>query len=234
MLPQLRGLFPASVRVVELSDPARAEPLYSEEQPAIARAVDKRKTEFALGRTAARMALAELGIPPGPLPPNADRSVAWPACAWGSITHAEGICAAIAALRRDHAGIGIDAEVRARVRRALWDHVATPREIAWFESAGSDDDAAERATLLFSAKEAFYKAQFCVSAAWVGFHDVELTFGTPDTFVVELQVDVTTAFRKGERFAGRYALSRRHALTGIVLPPPDIEAPERSSDQPGT
>ena len=219
MLTELHGLFPHSVRVVELSDPARAAPLYPNEEPAVARAVDKRKVEFALGRTAARMALAELGIAPGPLLPQPDRSVGWPSTAWGSITHADGFCAAIAALRRDHAGVGIDAEVRARVRPELWGHVASPREITWFESAASDHEAAERATLLFSAKEAFYKAQFCVSAAWVGFHDVELAFESPDRFVVELLVDVTTAFRKGERFAGKYALSAHHALTGIVLAP---------------
>lgn len=219
MLAELRRLFPPSVRVIELSDPAGAEPLYPEEQAAIARAVDKRKVEFALGRTAARKALAALGVAPGPLPHNADRSVAWPPTAWGSITHADGICAAVAALRRDHAGIGIDAEVRARVRPELWEHVAGPEEIAWFHAAGEPEQAAERATLLFSAKETFYKAQFCVSRAWVGFHDVILTFDAHDGFVVELRVDVGDAFRRGQRFAGKWACTERHALTGMVLPP---------------
>jgi 4'-phosphopantetheinyl transferase EntD len=206
--------------VVELSDPSLAEPLFPIEQQAIARAVDKRKIEFALGRTAARKALAQLGIAPAPLPPNDDRSVAWPSEVWGSITHADGICAAIASRRSDHAGIGLDAEVRGRVRRELWDHVATAREITWFEAARGEAEACERATLMFSAKEAFYKAQFCVSAAWVGFHDVELTFDERrGTFEVVFLVDVTNAFAKGERFVGSYAQSDHHALTGIVLAP---------------
>ena len=218
MVAELRGLFPSSVRVIELSDPARAEPLYPVEQAAIVRAVDKRKIEFALGRTAARKALAELVVAPGPLPHNDDRSVAWPDAAWGSITHADGICAAVATLRRDHAGIGIDAEVRGRVRPELWDHVAGPAEIGWFEAAGSTAQAAERATLLFSAKETFYKAQFCVSRAWVGFHDVILTIDESHGFTVELLVDVADAFRRGQRFTGTWAYSDQHALTGMVLP----------------
>lgn len=220
MHPELSRLFPPSVRVVELSDPLLAEPLYPVEEQAIERAVEKRKIEFALGRTAARKALAQLGIDQAALVHNADRSVAWPSAAWGSITHADGICAAIAALRSDHAGIGVDAEVRARVRRDLWHHIATEREIAWFEAAASEREKAERATLLFSAKEAFYKAQFCVSRTWVGFHDVELRCDDRDTFEVTMLVDVATAFTRGQRFAGRYAFLPEHVVTGVALAPP--------------
>jgi len=228
MSPELLQLFPTSVRVVELSDPALAAPLYPIEEQAILRAVEKRQIEFALGRTAARAALTALGIAPGPLAPNADRSVDWPQQAWGSITHADGMCVAIAALRRDHAGLGIDAEVRGRVRRDLWQHIATPSEITWFEEARDERAAAERATLLFSAKEAFYKAQFCVSRAWVGFHDVTLRCDERDAFEVELLVDVADAFARGQRFLGRYALLAGHVVTGVTLAPGAPGAPPGS------
>lgn len=219
MLRALLSLFPATVRVVELSDPDLAEPLFPEEELAIARAVEKRKVEFALGRTAARMALRALGFASVPLPPKADRSVAWPEGAWGSITHAERICAAIAARHSDHAGIGLDAEVDRRVQRNLWSHIATPREIARLEALGDAHEAARRATLLFSAKESFYKAQFCASQAWVGFHDAELSFDDDGGFEVTLLVDVAGCFTRGQRFAGRYAFTDQHVLTGLVLPP---------------
>lgn len=222
MHPELPRLFPETVHVVELSDPARSAPLYPVEAQAIERAVEKRKIEFALGRTAARAALSAIGVAPGPLAPNADRSVDWPPEAWGSITHADGMCAAIAALRRDHAGIGIDAEVRGRVRRDLWQHIATPLEIAWFDAAPDARVAAERATLLFSAKEAFYKAQFCVSRAWVGFHDVTLRCDERDAFEIELLVDVEESFTRGQRFVGRYVQLEGHVVTGIVLAPPSL------------
>lgn len=213
------ALFPATVRGAELSEPALAEPLFAEEEVTIARAVDKRRVEFALGRTAARRALGELGVPPVALPQRKDRAVEWPAEAWGSITHADGICIAIAARRSDHAGIGIDAELKERVRRDLWRHIATEREVAWLESALDQDVAAARATLLFSAKEAFYKAQFCVTQAWVGFHDAELTFDASGAFEVRLLVDVADKLAKGSRFEGRYGMLAQHVLTGLVLPP---------------
>jgi 4'-phosphopantetheinyl transferase EntD len=210
-------LFPAHVRYAELSAESAHEPLFAEEADYVARAVDKRKREFALGRTCARRALAGLGIAPQPLIANADRSVRWPAEAWGSITHAEGFYAAVAALRSDLRGIGIDAEQRGRVQEKLWSHVASAREIAWFRAAGSERAAAERATLLFSAKEAFYKAQYCVSATFVGFHEVEVEFDEAGEFVVTVVSDIARFFARGQRFAGRYAQLSEHVVTGLAI-----------------
>jgi len=79
--------------------------------------------------------------------------------------------------------------------------------------------AAERATLLFSAKEAFYKAQYCVSQTFVGFHEAELRFDEHGQFEVTLQGDVGTFFRAGSAFHGRYALLDAHVVTGLVIAP---------------
>jgi 4'-phosphopantetheinyl transferase EntD len=205
------------VAYAELSAEGAIEPLFAEEAAYVARAVDKRKREFALGRTCARRALSALGIAAQPLIANADRSVRWPSEAWGSVTHTEGFCAAVAVLRTHLRGIGIDAEMRGRVQEKLWSHVASAREIAWFRAATSEREAAERATLLFSAKEAFYKAQFCVSATFVGFHEVELDFDDAGGFVVTVMSDIASAFVRGSQFSGRYAQLRDHVLTGLVL-----------------
>ncbi len=217
-LSELFGrLFPSDVVGVELSDPARAEPLYGEEESVVERAVEKRRVEFALGRTAARKALARLGLPPGPLVQNKDRSVLWPDAAWGSITHADGICAAVATLRTHHAGIGLDAELRGRVKRELWSHIATEREQAWLSENDDVEEQAARATLLFSAKEAFYKAQFCASRGWVGFHDAELRFADTGDFEVELLIDVGITFQRGQCFQGRWGFLPKHVVTGLVI-----------------
>ena len=218
MRPELRALFPEVVVGAELARPGDAEPLFSEEEAYVARAVETRRLEYALGRTCARRALAALGLSPLPLPSNTDRSVRWPAGFWGSITHTKGLCAAVAARHGDVAGVGIDAEERARVTPKLWSQIASPREIAWFESAGDAATANERATLLFSAKEAFYKAQFCVSRTFVGFHEVELEFAAT-TFRVRLEGDVGDVFRKGSEFTGHYALLAEHVVTGLVIAP---------------
>jgi 4'-phosphopantetheinyl transferase EntD len=215
----LRTLFPSTVTSAAAVDTEGSDsaPLYPEEAAHIARAVDKRRREFALGRACARSALAALGVAPGPLPSLPDRSVAWPAAAWGSITHTEGLCAAVAVRRSDAAGIGVDVEVRGRVGQQLWRHIATERERRWLDEPPAPHEKAERATRLFSAKEAFYKAQYCVSRAWVGFHDVELTLDDDGVFTVELVVDVGDVFRRGTRFSGRVHETREHVLSGLIV-----------------
>lgn len=216
MRDELKALFPDIVKGAEAP---HGEPpaLFDEELALVARAVDKRLREFAHGRACARQALAQLGVAPQPLLVNADRSVAWPDAAWGSITHTDGLCLAVAARREHLSGIGIDAEVRGRVSDKLWSHIASEREIAWFRAAADAREAAERATLLFSAKEAFYKAQFCVSRTFVGFHEAELTFDDDRAFRVRLMCDVGDAFVRGSEFSGRYALLSGHVVTGLVI-----------------
>ncbi|HEX6243235.1 MAG TPA: 4'-phosphopantetheinyl transferase superfamily protein [Polyangiales bacterium] len=219
---QLRALFPACVELcaTQLENDARPEleaPLYPEEAEHIARAVPKRLREFTLGRTCARQAMAALGLPPAPLPANEDRSVRWPDAVWGSITHTEGLCAAVAARRDALRGVGIDAEVRGRVTEKLWEHIANPAEIRWFRAGGDALTQAERATLLFSAKEAFYKAQYCVTRTYVGFHEVTLDFDPSGEFRVTLQNDIASAFARGATFAGRYVQLSGHVVTGLVI-----------------
>jgi 4'-phosphopantetheinyl transferase EntD len=218
MRPEVRSLFPDYVAGVELIAAEDCELLFPEEEAHIARAVDKRRVEFALGRTCARRALEQLGIPRGPLLAQQDRSVAWPEAAWGSITHADGYCAAIAALRSDVRGLGIDAEVKTRVHRKLWKQIANESETEWLDQTGDEDSALLRAGMLFSAKESFYKAQFCISRAWVGFHDADLRFDTSGNFDVTLLVDVPNHFAAGDMFSGRYVVLDEHVVTGIVIP----------------
>jgi 4'-phosphopantetheinyl transferase EntD len=213
----IAALFPPEVKGVELSAPELAEPLFPEEELAIARAVEKRRIEFALGRTAARRALGVLGVPPVPLIANADRSVAWPAAAWGSITHADGLCAAVAALREHVAGLGIDAEVKDRVHQKLWNMIATEHEQKWLAEPTADAEQLLRAALLFSAKEAFYKAQFCVSRTWVGFHDAETEFDAQGNFQLKLLSDVGESFARGMCFSGKFTERERHVVTGLVI-----------------
>jgi 4'-phosphopantetheinyl transferase EntD len=215
---QLEALFPACVKLSVAAPEAEPdEPLFPEETAHVARAVPKRVREFQLGRACARRAIMALGLPALPLPANDDRSVRWPEAVWGSITHTEGLCAAVAVPRAALRGLGIDAEVRGRVAEKLWDHIANPAEIAWFRAARDAHEAAERATLLFSAKEAFYKAQYCISRTYVGFHEVELRFERSGEFVVTLQNDIASAFSRGAVFAGRCVQLERHVVTGLVI-----------------
>src|SRR5215831_15185692 len=83
-------------------------PLFPEEEASIARAVPRRQLEFALGRWCARTALARLGKSNCPLPMEANRSPRWPEGFVGSITHCDGLVAAVVAPADRIEGIGLD------------------------------------------------------------------------------------------------------------------------------
>ena len=212
MRAELLALFPEGVVGAETFDLAGAEPPLEEERELVARAVPKRVQEFAAGRQCARQALSQLGIAPQPLL-AVERAVQWPEGVVGSITHTDHFAAAVAAPSARFAGVGIDVEQKDRVQPRLWKQIAVPEEVAWLQQ---DPSLAElHGTILFSAKEAFYKAQYCISQAWVGFKDVVLRVGD-GTFVVELTTDVERLAPSGTTFEGRYAVVGGLVVTGLA------------------
>jgi len=215
MRTELLGLFPPGVAGAELTRLEQAEPLLAEERAGLDRAAPRRLREFAAGRHCAREALAALGEPRAPLPRRADRQPEWPPGIVGSISHSSDYCAAVVARRTTCAGLGFDAEEWGRVTPEIWRRIATPAELAWLRARA--DDAARYATLLFSAKEAFYKAQYALSQTFVGFQDAELHPARDGAFEIALLRDVPGVGRAGDRFAGRTASCARRCYTGIFL-----------------
>lgn len=145
--------------------------LFPEEIAYLAEAAEVRRAEFGTARVCARRALAELGIAPMPLVPNADRSPVWPRGVRGSIAHGSGWCAAAVTSAPDILGLGLDIEDSSSLAPALESLVCTDVERAWLDRR----PATERGTLaklIFCAKEAVYKSQFPLTGDWLDFHDV--------------------------------------------------------------
>ena len=143
----------------ELRDPGDLASLLPAEAACLGRrAVPARAREFAAGRECARSALAQFGIVDFPLLAASDRQPLWPRGMSGSITHTAGLCASVVGERARVGMLGLDSEVVGAIGEKLWPTICTPHERSWLDSLSS----AERAggvTLLFSAKEALYKAQ---------------------------------------------------------------------------
>lgn len=113
-----------------------------------------RRQEFATGRQCARQALAALSAKPEVSSPDADGLPNWPEGYLGSISHSRGVAAAVAAPLNNYALLGLDLEKTNRLCGAAMRRVLHPQETSF--AAG--DQA--RTSILFSLKEAFYKAQF--------------------------------------------------------------------------
>jgi 4'-phosphopantetheinyl transferase EntD len=215
----LAALFPEGVAAAETRQPGDPARLHPEEAAQVAKAVAKRAGEFAAGRLCARQALARLGVHDFPLRMGEDRRALWPDGIIGSITHTHGFYGVVAARQAQVRAIGIDAEIIGRVGRHLWPKICTAAEIAWLEALDADAQARAGA-LVFSAKEAFYKCQYELTRAWVGFHDVELDFAACDpasgrfrirpTVALELQRQLPPPWDGRCRFEPDLVLSGMH------------------------
>lgn len=212
--PLLRSLFDGDVIArVHHGTPLR-DRLYPEEAQLIASAVAVRQAHFTAGRLSARAALEALGLASGPLLPDAARAPVWPQGVVGSITHTDGFCGAVVASRLRYRGIGIDAEVRGRVDETLWEHVLTPveRQRLHEQPAGC---RTELATIVFCAKEAFYKCQYQVTASWLGFEGAEVLIKEQQV-VLRLLENVGSLVR-GQEFVGRFELLPTVIVAGVAM-----------------
>jgi 4'-phosphopantetheinyl transferase EntD len=218
----LERLLPASVSVCESRLDLAPGPLFPEEEKAIARAVEKRRREFATGRACAREALARLGIEARSIPSGARGAPRWPPGAVGSITHCEGFRAAAVARAGDLLTLGIDAEPAAPLPDGLLADVSLPSERAMLRGLALREPRVSWDRLLFSAKEAVYKAWFPLAERWLGFEDAELTIHPGErAFLARLLVPGPAP--AGERLTeleGRWLVEGGLVLTAVALPAP--------------
>jgi 4'-phosphopantetheinyl transferase EntD len=139
----------------------------------------------------------------------------------GSITHCDGYRACAVASAHTLLTLGIDAERHAPLSDGVWQEVAQGRERELrmrngvVARAGVHLDA-----VLFSAKEAVYKAWFPLARRWLDFDDVELSIDASDgTFRASLLVP-------GPRIAGapltelrgRWTVGGGVVVTAVAVP----------------
>jgi len=156
-----------------------ADSLLSGEKVGLDRMGEGRAAEYSSGRRVAREALRLLGIGEVAITTRG-RVPIWPAGIVGSITHSRTHALALVGWKRQHAGVGIDLEVEARVTRRIAERVLTGREHARF--AGCRSGMEDWETLLFAAKEAVYKSVNPLIGEFLGFEDVEVTPCPDGTF----------------------------------------------------
>jgi len=164
----LRGLLPADAECSVGVIPKKAHFEFQVEEDWLCTAGDYRKCEFVAGRDCARTALEPLGFARGPILPDEDGVPSWPDGALAAISHSRGYCAAIAAKDSEYRTLGLDLEKTNRLSPAAIQRTVHPSEQGYVR------DNQKRATLIFSAKEAFFKAQFPVWHTHANFHDLEL------------------------------------------------------------
>jgi|HubBroStandDraft_6_1064221.scaffolds.fasta_scaffold56898_3 4'-phosphopantetheinyl transferase EntD len=203
----LAALLPPGAAFAELAISGPEPAIYPGEELAVARAVAKRRREFAFGRACARRALGldvAIAVGQGGAP-------MWPEGYAGSITHTDDHAAA-AVVRSGLIGIDVESLAHAAQIPELLATVAI-----------TEGERAMPAALVFSAKESVYKCLYPTARKFLEFRDVELVFER-DAFRV-VRADGYDA--RGVR--GRFALSTTHvatvAIAGISASPSRAPSP---------
>jgi 4'-phosphopantetheinyl transferase EntD len=214
------SLFPAGVAAAELREKGNPALLLPGEAVYVGRAVAKRVQEFAAGRLCARRALAEFGIVDFPIRVADDRQPIWPDRMVGSITHTAGFCAAVVAERRRIGAVGVDSEVVGDVNAEIWPSICVPGETAWIGSLPAAQRPAA-VTLIFSAKEAFYKCQYPLVRESLDFRDVcveAAAWGADEgVFTIHPVRSIAIAHGSLVPLQGRYVFHEQFVTAGMAL-----------------
>ena len=178
-------------------------------------AVEKRIREFAAGRAAAHQAMRALNLRPAPILVGPKRAPLWPAGLTGSISHCDSCALAAVGLAETFSGIGIDIEEDTPLSGNLWDSIASAPEQGWM---AAQPDPGRAGKLLFSAKEAAYKAQYAISGRFFGFSGMELSFDMSAGRFTACFTSDQPPFSGGDSLKGRFAIGSEVIITAVEIP----------------
>jgi 4'-phosphopantetheinyl transferase EntD len=216
----LEQILPREVAVVETFSDDPAATLFPGERAAIAKAVAKRRTEFATARACARAALARLGEPPAPILRGPRGAPQWPAGVTGSITHCDGYRAAAVARTSETHALGLDAEPNETLPEGVPEIIALMEEREQIAGLTAAEPGVCWDRLLFCAKESVYKAWFPLTQRWLDFKSAHVTINPRNgTFRALLLVPGPVV--DGVPLSvmhGRWLAARGLLVTAIVVP----------------
>jgi 4'-phosphopantetheinyl transferase EntD len=223
----IEELLPESVVAVEAhrDDPLWDAPLHPEEEVLVARAVAKRRREFAAVRGCARRAMEKLGVPAQAVVNGERGAPRWPEGLAGSMTHCDGYCAAALVRATELASLGIDAEPHGPLPDGVGPSVFLPAEAERLALLAGQRPAVHWDRILFSAKESVYKAWYPLTRKWLDFSEADITLrpapgGAPTgTLRAELLVPgPLVGDRRLRSFDGRWAVRDGVVVTTVVVP----------------
>lgn len=189
--------------------------LLQEEEALIVHAAEKRRREFIAGRNCARLALQRLGMAPAAIGIGSFREPLFPAGVSGSITHTEEYCAAAVIRTGAVLSIGIDAESNEPLSQSVADIILNSNEQMMAQAFGNDCCVD---MLVFSIKEAFFKAIFPLCRQYLEFSDAIVALSPADhTFSVRVVRADIMAHLGRTKILGRYRYDARRVYTAVSL-----------------
>ena len=215
----LQSLFSPSTVVREIRSANLDESfLWPEEEKYLRNVSQKRRWDFVTGRKCAHLALAALGIEPIQVLSGDAKEPIWPQDIVGSITHSKDYAAAAVARKTEMLSLGLDAETDEPLPERVLARIGNEDEINWVRG-GKSNDFRNPGKILFSAKEATFKAWYPMTHEWLGFREAHITFEpNRNTFIVDIE-------RQGPitKFFGTFSVDQGIILTAIQVPVSQVE-----------
>lgn len=187
------------------------------------KAATKRQAEYLAGRCAAKIALTSLQAENWQVSSLASTEKAntrvpvWPTGFTGSISHSRDLAIALVAPTTVIQAIGVDIEHRISDQRAeqLQRAIVCDQEIAKRPATMS---LAKWLMLVFSAKEALYKALYAQVQHYFGFHKAHCLEVTANTIRLQLTEQLHDACRAGQEYHIHYIADDDRVISYLVLP----------------
>jgi len=176
-----------------------------------------KKAEFIASRLAMEALFKELGITfPAPvrlssLPPS------WPSGYLGSLAHTKGLAIVALASEKKLKGVGVDCERMERCEQVekIWDKISNQVEREFFKKNGWHEPHWK--LVLFSVKEALYKAAYPRVQEYFGFEQAQIVGIYPETQELILQSEFLEQKVPGTRIHARYDLNKDGVKTLVLM-----------------
>ena len=215
----LKDLFSSSIAITETRNTKiDASFLSLAERTYLENVSQNRKREFIAGRFCAHEAMVLANIPAKHIQIGEKGEPIWPSNIVGSITHSHGYAAAAVARKSDILSLGIDAEVDEPLSSKVLRRISNDQEHQWAKTVGGTL-VQHPGKVLFSAKEATYKAWYPITHEWLGFKEALINFHDQgNTFTVHIQKNGPI-----KEMHGKYMIREDVIVTAIEVPSPKSE-----------
>lgn len=145
------------------------------------------------------------------------REPLWPDLYVGSISHSKSLVLSAIAKKSELMFLGVDIEVIGRVNSGVAEKILIEQDIKQVDGLSTE----ELHTLIFSAKEAFYKAIFPTYKKYFGFESAYVSFVSvkESYFEINLAVDLNEYFnqQRFKRVRGKYIILDNQIITLIEI-----------------
>lgn len=162
--------------------------------------VAKRKSEFLAGRLCAKKCLSQYDLS-SQVFIGTHREPVWPDGVLGAISHTNNIAGALITKCQDYNGVGLDIEnvMSNETVHSISSQIMSKEELRYCNSCNANKNTIF--TLIFSAKESFFKAAFSQVQKYFDFHAVKILHISENFLTFRVTEELSEVFQPGYEFS---------------------------------